>query len=270
VIPGPVTFQMGSPETERDRSPQIETRHRRRIPRSFALATKEVTVAEFRLFLDANPKIKAEFQAGGIETGILKRYSPDHDCPMIQVDWYAAAAYCNWLSQQERLPEEEWCYPKDPSKIVPGMVLEPGHLQRKGYRLPTEAEWEYACRAEAATSRYYGRSEALLDKYAWHQKNSKGRSHSVGSLRPNDYGLFDMLGNAMEWCHDLSDRYPQKDQGKVIEDAEIRVKGDPPMRIMRSGTFDGHETVMRSAWRGFSRPTFHSANFGFRVAKTCD
>ena len=81
------------------------------------------------------------------------------------------------------------------------MTIPADVLERKGYRLPTEAEWEYACRAGAITSRYYGDSIALLEKYEWYRANSPENARPVGSLLPNDLGLFDMLGNVFELCH---------------------------------------------------------------------
>src|SRR5205823_3351078 len=83
-----------------------------------------------------------------------------------------------------------------------GMTIPAEVLERTGYRLPTEAEWEYACRAGAVTSRYYGASLDLLDAYARYQANSTEHAWTCGSLLPNDLGLFDMLGNMYEWCQD--------------------------------------------------------------------
>ena len=116
-------------------------------------------------------------------------------------DWYTAAHYCNWLSEQEGLPKDQWCYlPNEAGAYAEGMSIPADVLERTGYRLPTEAEWEYACRAGAVTSRYYGHSIDLLDAYAWYQANSKEHAWTCGSLLPNDLGLFDMLGNVYEWC----------------------------------------------------------------------
>jgi formylglycine-generating enzyme required for sulfatase activity len=266
VIPSPVEFRMGSPESEPSRNP-LEVPHRQRIPRSFALATKEVTVAEFRLFLAANPAIGRRFHARGEAAGYLKNFSPDDDGPIILADWYMAAAYCNWLSQKEGLPEAEWCYPKDPGAIVPGMVLEKGYLRRKGYRLPTEAEWEYACRAGAATSRYYGRSEALLGHYAWYVQNAAERTHPVGRLRPNDLGLFDMLGNVGEWCQDRFGPYPARD---TVEDVEDPNRGDADSRRGRGGSFGNHAESLRSARRYTNPPASRFITVGLRVARTID
>ena len=89
-------------------------------------------------------------------------------------------------------------------------------LERTGYRLPTEAEWEYACRAGAVTSRYYGHSIDLLDAYARYQANSKEHAWTCGSLFPNDLGLFDMLGNEYEWCQDSSNASKPRKEGNLL------------------------------------------------------
>src|SRR5262249_25101325 len=131
VVRGPVVFKMGSPEYEPDRYETKETLHDRLIGRSFAVATKEVTVAQFRRFLAANPEFKKKFSCG-------KGVRPDEEGPQVALTWYEATAYCNWLSKQEGLPEAEWVYGGGP--IGEGMELPANYLQRKGYRLPTESE----------------------------------------------------------------------------------------------------------------------------------
>ena len=128
-------------------------------------------------------------------------------------------------------------------------------LERTGYRLPTEAEWEYACRAGAVTSRYYGNSINLLNAYAWYQANSKEHAWTCGSLLPNDLGLFDMLGNEFEWVQDNTMRKMPRTNG-VLSDAMhdvISVVEKHP-RLLRGGTFLNRPAYVRSANRIWFAP----------------
>jgi formylglycine-generating enzyme required for sulfatase activity len=291
VIPGPVEFLMGSPTTEAGRSSD-ETLHRRRIGRTFALATTHVTVEQFKRF---NPQFGHN----------QMHRCPEPDCPILGVRWHEAAAYCNWLSQREDLPEDQWCYvPKRDVKALSafgastvgllgspleqgpilaasalisrrtvtfaeGMQLAPDYLRRTGYRLPTEAEWEYACRAGAVTSRFYGQSDELLEKYGWYFKNSGERTWPVGSLKPNDLGLFDMHGQLWVWCQE---RYkgPFLVQGETaLEDIEdSTIVNDREARLLRGGSFGDPAGYVRSADRNKGVPAYRLDDVGLRPART--
>jgi eukaryotic-like serine/threonine-protein kinase len=276
VLPGPVEFLMGSPPTEVDREGgpegKLERQHKRRIGRSSAIAAREVTVQQFGDFLKSRKE--------SIDRYYNHQYSPTADCPVNNVSWYDAAAYCNWLSEQEGIDKEEWCYlPNEDGEYAEGMKLAPDYLHRTGYRLPSEAEWEYACRAGGVTSRYYGETEELLGKYAWYSKNSQDRGmlpgpagqfgEAGGRLKPNDLGLFDMLGNALEWCQESVAFYPPEAGGKAIEDVEnTKDVTDKLYRELRGGSIGNQPWSVRSAHRYVNVPTIRNYNVGFRPART--
>jgi len=185
------------------------------------------------------------------------------------VTWYKAAAYCNWLSEQEGIDEDQWCYLPVGEKYAEGMKLAPNHLGRTGYRLPTESEWEYSCRALASASRYFGQSEALLEKYVWYRDMSNDRSWPVAGLKPNDWGLFDTYGNVVEWCEDRYLSYSSTQDGKPTEDLEdTQAVQDRTSRVLRGGSFFNRALYLRSAYRFTDLPACRDLAFGFRGART--
>jgi formylglycine-generating enzyme required for sulfatase activity len=213
---------------------------------AFAVATKLVTVAEFKKRLPT-------FQHD-------KQRNPGEDTPINAVSWYDAARYCNWLSEQEKIPRDQWCYePNAQGRYAEGMKVKPNYRRLSGYRLPTEAEWEYACRAGALTAWAHGSDQALLGHYAWYNLNSFSTMQPVGSLKPNALGLFDMHGNAYQWCQDV---YGEKDN-KDIKD----VKNNNP-RFLRGGSFDDGAGHVRSASRLWLDPVARFPFYGFRVVRT--
>jgi formylglycine-generating enzyme required for sulfatase activity len=258
VVPGPVAFTMGSPAGENGRRPEAESQHGRRIGRTFAIATKPVTVEQFRLFLR---KVHNEPYE-------IPEYAPTGECPAIGVTWYRAAEYCNWLSKEEGLPEMEWCYqPNSKGEYEQGMKLAANYLSRTGYRLPTEAEWEYACRAEAVTSRFYGESDDLLAKYGWCVHNSRDHTWPVGSLKPNDLGLFDMHGHVWTWCQERYHDAPGNPETEEDKEDALEVV-DTEKRVLRGVSFDLVPKHVRCANRVWHPPTECNFTIGFRPAKT--
>ena len=257
VIEGPVEFRMGSPPTEPERLSR-EILHRRIIPRRFAIATQEVTVEQYQEFVKENP---VDDHANN------DRYSLDPKGPMNGVSWYHAAAYCNWLSRKENLPE---CYePNDRGQYAEGMKIRADALQRTGYRLPTEAEWEYGCRAGAGTSRYYGSNVDLLGRYAWYHATSLDRAWACGSLLPNNLGLFDMLGNVYEWCQERALVHRPDVTGTITDAINIlEYVHENTHRFLRGGTFSDQPAIVRSAFRDLYQPSYRSFDGGFRPSRT--
>jgi formylglycine-generating enzyme required for sulfatase activity len=272
VIPGGI-FTMGAPTGESGRS-AVETPHRVRIPRTFAVAANEVTNEQFNRFLAAVPEYGTQWKAATTarfgDPPRFAKYSRTPDSPQVGVSWYDAARYCNWLSERAGVSKDHWVYPDiiDPQK---GIVLPANYLHRTGFRLPTEAEWEYAARAGTTTSRHYGDDEEALAKYAWYDKNTnRERAHPVGQLLPNQWGLFDMLGNVWEWTLDRRLPYPTGASITVDdEDKDLRVSNEVA-RTRRGGSFAYEGFTARSAHRGDTTyfPNQTRDNVGFRVART--
>lgn len=204
---------------------------------------------------------------------------------MVGVTWFEAAQYCRWLSEQEVIPDDQMCYPPV-DQIKPGMRMPEQWWKRRGYRLPTEGEWEYACRAGSSTRRSFGALDTYLSKYAWYKENATNRTHPVGQLKPNDLGFFDIYGNASEWCQDVLLPYPtalksSESQARsragmapglqlvLVHDPVDRdgVIDDKP-RVLRGGSVISPPSELRSAYRASARPSTRPEFAGFRVART--
>ena len=236
------TFTMGSPSNEEGREDD-ETQHEVRLTGDFEIQSTEVTQEEFEEVIGYNP---SRF------TGCSR------DCPVEQVNWHEAAAYCNALSVRAGLLQ---CY--SCSGIPPNVTCSPSGdfgtpYGCPGYRLPTEAEWEYAARSGTTGPRY-----GALDDVAWYDGNSGGRTHTVGTQDASPWDLYDMLGNVWEWCHDW-----------YVEDLGTSSVTDPwgpgegSSRVMRGGSWYPEARHVRAADRGGLTPGYRNDFIGFRPSRS--
>jgi formylglycine-generating enzyme required for sulfatase activity len=224
----PGTFTMGSPTGEKGREDD-ETQHAVFVSRAFCMMALEVTQGEWQAAMGNNP---SEFKNCGA------------NCPVEQVSWDDAVGYANALSRREELPE---CYS--------GSTF--SGISCKGYRLPTEAEWEYAARA-GTRGATYGRD---IDSVAWYDQNARGSTHVVLQKQPNAWGLYDMLGNVWEWTGDWYDVYP----GRVI-DPTGPVSGSG--RVIRGGSWADFARYARASDRVAVPEGSRNSALGFRLVRT--
>ena len=261
VFKGPIVSRCGSPSDEPGRDASDEGMVTRTINREFAVSSTEVTYEQFLRFLPDFRHRKKQLD-----------YSPQPDCPIGMPTWYRAAEYCNWLSKKEDIPEDQWCYHAVKGKYEAGLdnldTHQPvdGYFSKTGYRLLTEAEWEFACRAGTTTPFFWGNDPNLSRRYAQTLVNSGGVMHPVGSLCPNRFGLFDMHGNAAEWTSDLyvpvRQEYGVDDEPmiEVLPESERSTRGGSIIEIVNY-----QRSANRTAIKAFSAP---SPRLGFRVART--
>ena len=238
----PGTFQMGSySETDPDRDGD-ETPHTVVLTRGYWMLEHEVTQREWSKF----PAMKKYPSAHG--RGYIPR---DLDLPVECVAWVSAVEFCENLTKADRSA---------------------GRISSKhSYRLPTEAEWEYAARGWTWEARYTVDGKNVIDSLdliAWWDWNSEGDTHHVGSKKPNAFGLYDMIGNVWEYCYDWYDEYPEglsiTPSGPATAKLFHDFWEDSHRVVIRGGAYDSASKDLRSANRDMAKPKNSEENLGFR------
>ena len=248
--------------TRNDDEPDAKP-HEVTITRPFYLCDREVSLDLFTQFANDPDYPAAEKPKDWKLEDYTKQFSPTGDCPVQSVVWFDAVLFCNWLSWKEG---RQACYQRTGEKMKFNGDREEEwdvwncDFGRDGYRLATEAEWEYACRAAATTRFAFGDDESLLVRFGYHVNNSKSQAWPGGNLLPNAFGLFDMHGNVWEWCNDWYGAYDTT----AFDDP--RGPGTGSSRVLRGGSWGNPAWHCRSAARGRNAPSYRTNSLGFRVA----
>jgi len=246
----PATFTMGSPSSEPGRDSD-ETQHQVTLTRSFYVSQYEVTQSEWESVMGWN---ESDFRGSSR--------------PVERVTWYDAVSYCNKRSQAEGLT---------PAYTITGASYSGNHIvsatvswnqSAAGYRLLTEAEWEYACRAGTQTAFcnggitniYCDPVDPNLNQVGWYCGNAGSTTHDVGGKSPNGWGLYDIHGNVWEWCWDWYGSY-----GGTVTDPTGPGSGSD--RVLRGGSWGCYARYCRSAFRYGSTPGARTDDLGFRLAR---
>ncbi len=242
------TFMMGSPDGtgSDDEHPQ----HKVTITKAFYMGVTPITQGQYAKIMGNNLSHFAS-------TGLGKSKVAGMDTsrfPVESVAWFEAAQFCNSLSKAEGLK---------PYYRINGELVEIVNRDARGYRLPTEAEWEYCARAGHVGEYGFDADVRLLGRYAWFDDNSDGRTHQVADVHPNDFGLYDMLGNVWEWTWDgyESDYYRRSPKLDPLGPAQAA------LRVNRGGCWFYSSAFTRVAYRVRSTPDRRNSYLGFRVAR---
>ena len=226
VLVPPGSFVMGAPESEPSQEANERPVHRVTITRPFFISACPITQGQFKRVMGHNPSYFS-IKNGGSE---------DH--PVETVSWHDVRSFCDWLS-----------------------ALDTELMEGQRYRLPTEAEWEYACRAGGQGAYTFGNDPSALLSFGWYRENSGGMTQATGQLRPNAWGLYDMHGNVWQWCKDFY-------KGKYYAESVTEDPKGPRCgryRVVRGGSWYNEAKFCRSAHRSRYLPDEKSRLIGFRV-----
>ena len=253
VLIKPGKFEMGSPADEVGAEAYEKPRHTLRLS-PFYLGIYEVTQAQYKGVMPNNPSF---FSSTGGGQEMVAGQRTDR-WPVENVSWLDAAKFCNLLSDRDKLPRYYQL------KLLKGDKVEVMIAKGPGYRLPTEAEWEYACRSGTSTRFYFGDDPRQLVHHAWVGGSSGGIVHAVGQKPPNGFGLYDMHGNVNELCGDWAN-------WEYFKQTPTDNPLGPPKgndRAHRGGSWQSDPGGCRSAWRGYVAPAGTWQTVGFRVARS--
>ena len=248
----PGTFTIGSPPGESGRK-NIENQHDMAIIKPFYLGAHEVTQAVWEYVMTAKiAKPRGKTNSCGLYWGL-------GDTMDITCD----ARPSKFIDPQKPVDSVSWRQCKEFIARLNLLVDGPA------FRLPTEAEWEYAARAGTNGAYFFGNDKAELGAYAWFKPNSGGETHAVGTMRPNPWGLYDMYGNVWEWCEDAFDNKPYHVSGtEAIADYCNRGnEGGTKHQVIRGGSFAFSAAFCRSASRSGFDPWQHDHDNGLRLAR---
>ena len=241
-------FDMGSTTGDSDEEPVRSV-----TVSCFWMDKTEVTQREYRDIMSA---VYGRFSAPSWSSS----HGSGDKNPAHYVNWYDAVLYCNARTKVSGSSDTVYSYASISGTPGNDCVLNDLRidLSKAGYRLPTEAEWEYACRARTTTDYYWGNGS--IGDYAWYRNNSGSTTHAVAQKLPNAYGLYDMSGNVWEWCNDWYGSYRA---GSVTNPTG---PGSGSYRVVRGGRWDRDASILRSAARGGNRPDRgNNPYIGFRV-----
>ena len=251
-IPGG-RFYMGSHDSDVYLRNNEHPQHRVIIPGNLFMGVHPVTQKQFLGLMEFNPSIVTE----------------NEDCPADSVTWFSAIEFCNKMSEAESL------HPYYTMKAVRRRAnnsIEQAIVSivgGDGYRLPTEAEWEYACRAGSISPWCFGDQVLDVGLYAWFYDNSLMETHPVGQRKPNSWGLFDMHGNVMEWCYD----WYNESQYRQYAEEEVENPMGPEVgtaKVLRGGAWQFGAEATRCAYRNSSTPDAVAGVIGFRICRNAN
>jgi len=249
-IPGG-RFYRGSHDSDEYLRNNEHPQHKVIIPHNLFFGVYPVTQKQFQELMEYNPSIATE----------------NEDCPVEGVTWFSAVEFCNKMSEAESL--SPYYALKAVRKRANGSIegAKVTILGGDGFRLPTEAEWEYACRAGSVSPWCFGDQVLDVGNYAWYYDNSSMETHPVGQRKPNSWGLFDMHGNVMEWCYDW---YNELHYQQFAEEEAENPTGpdDGTAKVLRGGAWQFGAEATRCAYRNSSTPDAVAAVIGFRVCRT--